>query len=38
MMCLGEEEDAECVVPGQAQTEQPAAWALLGVTVPTQVV
>lgn len=31
MMCLGEEEDAELVVPGQNQAEQPAAWALLGV-------
>lgn len=30
--CLGEEEDAELVVPGQTQAEQPAAWALLGVT------
>lgn len=32
VVCLGEEEDAEHVVPGQTQAEQPAAWALLGVT------
>lgn len=31
-MCLGEEGDAERVVPGQTQAEQLAAWALLGVT------
>lgn len=32
VVCLGEEEDAERGVPGQPQAEQPAAWALLGVT------
>lgn len=32
VMCLGEEEDAEHVVPGETQAEQPPAWVLLGVT------